>query len=31
MISDRIGLDAFPAAFEALKKPTEQCKVLVFP
>jgi (R,R)-butanediol dehydrogenase/meso-butanediol dehydrogenase/diacetyl reductase len=31
MVSDRIDLDAFPAAFEALKHPTTQCKVLVLP
>jgi (R,R)-butanediol dehydrogenase/meso-butanediol dehydrogenase/diacetyl reductase len=31
MVSERIGLDAFPAAFEALKHPTTQCKVLVIP
>jgi (R,R)-butanediol dehydrogenase/meso-butanediol dehydrogenase/diacetyl reductase len=31
MVTDRIGLDAFPAAFEALKHPTTQCKVLVLP
>jgi (R,R)-butanediol dehydrogenase/meso-butanediol dehydrogenase/diacetyl reductase len=31
MVSERIGLDAFPAAFEALKHPTTQCKVLVVP
>ncbi|MEO5843186.1 MAG: alcohol dehydrogenase catalytic domain-containing protein [Acidimicrobiales bacterium] len=31
MVSDRIGLDAFPAMFEALKHPTTQCKVLVVP
>ena len=31
MVSERIGLDAFPAAFEALKHPTTQCKVLVLP
>lgn len=31
MITDRVGLDAFPTAFEALKSPTTQCKVLVEP
>lgn len=31
MITDRIGLDALPEAFEALRKPTTQCKVLVQP
>jgi (R,R)-butanediol dehydrogenase/meso-butanediol dehydrogenase/diacetyl reductase len=31
MVTERIGLDAFPAAFEALKHPTTQCKVLVLP
>lgn len=31
MVTDRIGLDGFPAAFEALKTPTRQCKVLVEP
>jgi (R,R)-butanediol dehydrogenase/meso-butanediol dehydrogenase/diacetyl reductase len=30
-ITDRVGLDAFPTAFEALKHPTSQCKVLVNP
>jgi (R,R)-butanediol dehydrogenase / meso-butanediol dehydrogenase / diacetyl reductase len=30
-ITDRVGLDAFPTAFEALKQPTSQCKVLVNP
>jgi (R,R)-butanediol dehydrogenase/meso-butanediol dehydrogenase/diacetyl reductase len=29
MITDRIGLDALPGAFEALRKPTTQCKVMV--
>ncbi len=29
MISDRITLDALPDAFEALRKPTTQCKVMV--
>ncbi|MEO8698306.1 MAG: zinc-binding dehydrogenase [Acidimicrobiales bacterium] len=31
MVSERIGLDEFPAMFEALKHPTTQCKVLVLP
>lgn len=31
MVTERIGLDEFPAAFEALKHPTTQCKVLVLP
>ncbi|MAG30324.1 MAG: alcohol dehydrogenase [Deltaproteobacteria bacterium] len=31
MISDRIALDALPAAFEALRKPTTECKVIVQP
>jgi len=29
MITDEVGLDAMPAAFEALKHRTHQCKVLV--
>lgn len=29
MITDRISLDALPAAFEALRKPSTQCKVMV--
>lgn len=29
MITDRIALDALPEAFEALRKPTTQCKVMV--
>jgi len=29
MITDRIALDDLPAAFEALRKPTTQCKVMV--
>lgn len=29
MITDRIGLDALPEAFEALRKPAHQCKVMV--
>jgi 2-desacetyl-2-hydroxyethyl bacteriochlorophyllide A dehydrogenase len=31
MITDHVGLDAFPSAFEALKTPSTQCKVLVHP
>jgi (R,R)-butanediol dehydrogenase/meso-butanediol dehydrogenase/diacetyl reductase len=31
MITDRVGFDAFPDAFEALRKPTTQCKVLLQP
>lgn len=31
LITDRVGLDTFPSAFEALKHPTTQCKVLVHP
>jgi 2-desacetyl-2-hydroxyethyl bacteriochlorophyllide A dehydrogenase len=31
MITDVVGLDAFPGAFEALKTPTHQCKVILEP
>ncbi len=31
MISHRIGLDDLPAAFEALRAPSDQCKVMVMP
>ena len=31
MVTDRIGLDALPDAFEALRRPSTQCKVLVQP
>lgn len=31
MVTDRIDLDALPEAFEALRKPSTQCKVLVEP
>ena len=31
MITHRIGLDDLPAAFEALRTPTDQCKVMVMP
>jgi (R,R)-butanediol dehydrogenase / meso-butanediol dehydrogenase / diacetyl reductase len=30
-VTQRVDLDGFPAAFEALKHPTDQCKVLVLP
>jgi 2-desacetyl-2-hydroxyethyl bacteriochlorophyllide A dehydrogenase len=30
-VTDHVDLDGFPAAFEALKTPTTQCKVLVHP
>jgi (R,R)-butanediol dehydrogenase/meso-butanediol dehydrogenase/diacetyl reductase len=29
MITDRIKLDQLPAAFEALRTPSHQCKVMV--
>jgi len=29
MVTDVIGLDAVPDAFEALKTPSSQCKVLI--
>ena len=29
MVTDRIALDALPEAFEALRKPSSQCKVLI--
>jgi len=29
MVTDVIGLDAVPDAFEALKTPSNQCKVLI--
>ena len=29
MVTDRIALDALPTAFEALRKPSSQCKVMV--
>ena len=29
MVTDVIGLDAVPEAFEALKTPSNQCKVLI--
>ena len=31
MITDRIGLDALPEAFEALRQPSDECKVVVQP
>jgi len=31
MVTDVVGLDAFPSAFEALKMPTHQCKVILEP
>lgn len=31
MITDRIGLEALPEAFEALRKPSTECKVIVQP
>ena len=31
MVTDRIGLEALPDAFEALRKPSTQCKVIVEP
>ncbi len=31
MVTDRIGLDTLPEAFEALRKPSTQCKVIVEP
>jgi threonine dehydrogenase-like Zn-dependent dehydrogenase len=31
MVSSRVDLAGFPAAFEQLKHPTDQCKVLVVP
>jgi 2-desacetyl-2-hydroxyethyl bacteriochlorophyllide A dehydrogenase len=31
MITDIVGLNAFPSAFEALKSPTHQCKVILEP
>lgn len=31
MITDRVGFDGFPAAFEALRTRTHQCKVLLTP
>jgi (R,R)-butanediol dehydrogenase/meso-butanediol dehydrogenase/diacetyl reductase len=31
MVTDLVGLDAMPAAFEALRQRSTQCKVLVDP
>jgi (R,R)-butanediol dehydrogenase/meso-butanediol dehydrogenase/diacetyl reductase len=31
MVTDVVDLSAFPSAFEALKKPTTQCKVILEP
>jgi len=31
MITDRVGIEAFPAAFEALRTPTTQCKMMLRP
>jgi (R,R)-butanediol dehydrogenase/meso-butanediol dehydrogenase/diacetyl reductase len=31
MVTDRISLDELPAAFEALRTPREECKVIVQP
>ena len=31
LITDRVDLDGLPAAFDALRHPTEQCKVLIRP
>jgi hypothetical protein len=31
MVTDVVDLAAFPSAFEALKKPTSQCKVILEP
>jgi len=31
MITDRVEIDGFPAAFEALRAPTTQCKVMLRP
>jgi (R,R)-butanediol dehydrogenase/meso-butanediol dehydrogenase/diacetyl reductase len=31
IISDTVGLDEFPQVFETLRRPTDQCKVLVDP
>lgn len=31
MITDHVGLDAFPGAFEALRAPTTQCKMMLHP
>ncbi len=31
LLSHRVSLDELPAAFEALRSPTDQCKVIVTP
>jgi hypothetical protein len=31
MITDRVGMDAFPTAFEAMRRPTSQCKLILRP
>jgi len=31
LITDHVGIDAFPAAFEALKTPSDQIKVMLQP
>ncbi len=31
LVTHKVGFDAFPAAFEALRKPSDQCKVLLQP
>ena len=31
MVTKRVGLDELPDAFEALRKPVDQCKVIVEP
>ncbi len=31
MLTDTVGFDAFPAAFEALRRPSHQCKVMLEP
>lgn len=31
LVTDRVGLEGLPEAFEALKRPTTQCKVMVEP
>ena len=31
LVTDRVGFDAFPDAFEALRTPSTQCKVMLKP
>ena len=31
MVTDRVGFETFPGAFEALKKPSDQIKVMLEP